>query len=116
MFDDAGRAKVILAAAEGQNQHVVVQFPAASDYLAGHLKRCQVDAASCAVDGLELSGDVSEMMRAGVRDVLHLLLVDVPGAGGEGMEHRLPDQDQTCNPTAECAAPVGRSASWTTSP
>ena len=95
MFDDAGRAKVIRAAAEGQNQHVVVQFPAASDYLAGHLKRCQVDAASCAVDGLELSGDVSEMMRAGVRDVLHLLLVNVPGGGGEGLEHRLPDVDPT---------------------
>jgi hypothetical protein len=26
-----------------------------------------------------------------MRHVLHLLLVDVPGAGSEGMQHRFPD-------------------------
>jgi hypothetical protein len=35
------------------------------------------------------------MMRAGVRNVLHLLLVNIPGAGREGMEHWLPDVDPT---------------------
>jgi hypothetical protein len=54
-----------------------------------------VDAASCAVDGFELSGDVFEMMRAGVRNVTQLLRVNIPGAGGEGMEHWLPDVDPT---------------------
>jgi hypothetical protein len=34
-------------------------------------------------------------MCARVSQVLHLLLVDIPGAGGEGMEHRLPDVDPT---------------------
>jgi hypothetical protein len=36
---------------------------------------------------------VFEMMRARISHVLQLLFVDIPGAGGEGMQHRLPDVD-----------------------
>ena len=78
----------------------------ASDHLAGRLQRRQADAPGCAVDGIELSGDVFEMMRARVRHILHLLLVDVPGAGGEGVQHRLPDVD----PTAVDQADPGQTA------
>ena len=57
-FDNTGRVKVVGAAAEGQDQHIVVQLARASDHLAGRLQRRQTDARGCAVDGVELPGDV----------------------------------------------------------
>ena len=66
-----------------QGQHVVVHFAAARDRLAGRLQGRQAEAPSCAVDGVELSGTIFQMMRACAAH-MHLLLVNVPGAGGEG--------------------------------
>jgi hypothetical protein len=103
---DAGRAKVVCAAAEGQDEHVVLQFAAASDHLTGGLQWCQADAPGGAVDRIELSGDVLEMMRACVRHILHLMFVDVPGAGGEGVQHRLPDVDPTAVHQADPGQPA----------
>lgn len=93
MFEDAGYAKVVCAAANGQNQHVVLQLAGAGDHLAGGLHRREADASVCAVDGIELPGHVFEMMRMRMRHVLHLLLVNVPGPGRERVQHRLPDVD-----------------------
>ena len=71
VFEDTGRAKVVGAAAEGQDQHVVVQFAGAGDHFAGRTHRRQADASLYAVDAIELPGDVFEMMRARMRHVLH---------------------------------------------
>ena len=93
VLDDAGRAKVVCAAAERQHQDIVGKLSDASDHLAIRLERREADAPGCAVDGIELAGNVIEMMHARVHHELHLLLIDVPGAGGEGVQHRLPDVD-----------------------
>ncbi len=90
VFGDARRAEVVRAAAEGQDQHIVLQLAGVGDYLAGRLHRREADASRCAVDRFELPGHVFEMMGARMRNVMHLLFVDVPGAGSEGVQHRLP--------------------------
>ena len=46
------------------------------------------------------------MMGARVRHMLHLLLVDVPGAGGEGVQHRLPDMDPAAVDQADPGQPA----------
>src|SRR6201984_3781463 len=93
VLDDAGRAKVVCAAAERQHQDIVGKLSGASDHLAIRLERREADAPGCAVDGIELAGNVIEMMHARVHHELPTLLIDVPGAGGEGVQHRLPDVD-----------------------
>ena len=95
VFNDPRRAKIVGAAAEGQDQHVVVQFAAAGDHLAGSLQRRQANAPGSAVDVVELSWHVLEMMFARVSHKLHLLLVNVPSAGREGVQHRFPDVHPT---------------------
>ena len=95
VIEDTRRAKIVGAAAEGQHQHVVVQFAAAGDHLAGSLQRRQANAPGSAVDVVELSWHVLEMMFARVSHKLHLLLVNVPSAGREGVQHRFPDVHPT---------------------
>ena len=96
VFEDTGRGEVVGAAAEGQYQHVVIQLSSCPRPIRRPSQaRCQTDPRGRMVDGLQLPGNVFEMMRARMRHVLHLLLVDVPGAGSEGMQHRFPDVDSS---------------------
>jgi hypothetical protein len=60
VFNDPRRTKIVGAAAENQDQHVVVQFAAAGDHLAGSLQRRQPEAPGSAVDVVELPWHVLE--------------------------------------------------------
>jgi len=80
-----------------------VEVAGIGDGLALYLHGRQADTPGIAIDAVDLAGDVLEAVLARMRQELHLLLVDVPGAGREGMQHRLPyvgraaiDQSDAC--------------------
>jgi hypothetical protein len=90
MLGNPWRPEVVRATAERQDEHVVLQFTRVRDRFACTLHWRETHALGCPVDRLELSGNVFEAMGPRMQQVLHLLLMDIPGTGCKRVQHRLP--------------------------
>jgi hypothetical protein len=95
MFCHPGRGKVVGLAADSQDERIVGQFTAIDQHLALDHHRRQPELPARRIQRVDLARDVLEMMLPCMRQVMQLLLVHVPGAGGEGVQHRLPDVGRT---------------------
>ena len=90
MLGDPWCPEIVRATAERQDEHVVLQFTRVRDRFACTLHWRETHALGCSVDRVELSRNEFEAMGSCMQQILDLLLMDIPGAGGKRMQHRLP--------------------------
>ena len=117
VFGHALGAEIVGPAADGEDQGVVVEAARRELGIAvGEQQRRQVEPAALPIQPVQAARPVVEMVPAGLGDEAHLFVVRVRTAGGEGVQHRLPDvrrtavdeQDLRPPEAAEPVAALGR--------